>query len=294
MIHRAAFDWVTSVSPSLVVADSFAQLVAHVLAHVPLDQAGNLYDPRYVAWARRHADAADRQLLEHDAALLARCWRADRSLDLLHGFCQLHRSLAAFERSCSRALTQLQPEQVDDPQLLAALKGAPAAELLYATLALLADRFASTLARLEPQLARACDQMQPFTRRLAEVVPGLAGARVELVWALGMHGRALRGRILVGAPSTWSRCSPARQAVLAAHEHLVGSAGADRTADYYECEWAALTGLAAYMHKADSELRAAHAGWLAELDLSDLTAVLLARGRVTPAQIQALSPRGLG
>jgi hypothetical protein len=97
-----------------------------------------------------------------------------------------------------------------------------------------------------------------------------------LVWALGVHGRAFPDRILIGAPSAWSGCSAARQAVLATHEHCVRSSRAD---GYLGSEWDALVRLArAMQHANEPELRDAHALWLAELDLDALVRGVVARG----------------
>src|SRR5262245_24840925 len=90
--------------PDIAVADGFAQLVAHVLAHVELDRAGNLYDARYLAWAHEHLGADARAVVEHDAALIGAHWRADRRLDVLHGLFGLHRDLSAFRRTAAAPL----------------------------------------------------------------------------------------------------------------------------------------------------------------------------------------------
>lgn len=272
--------------PRPAIADSFAQLVVHVLAHVPLRQAGNLHDPRYVAWARPRMSEADRAMLEHDAALLARCWSADAKLDLIHGFCALHRGLGEFAATRDRSLAQLDAGSVRAPALLAELAQLPAAELLHANLALLTDGFVPLLKELRAPLRAAQAAMGSAMRRVSAAIPDLAGARVELVWALGHHGRAFDDRILVGAPSSWSGCSPMRQAVLAAHEHLVTMAEAR---GYVEQEWFALTTLARRIASHDDdELRRTHQRWLAELELSELLTALVDRGQLDEATTDRL------
>jgi hypothetical protein len=138
--------------PRVAIADGFAQLVAHVFAHVRLDaQPGNLYDPRYVAWARERIPADARGLLEHDASVIGERWRSDRRLDVLHGVFELHGDLDEFRRTAARPLAELDAHDVRSPRRLALLHDqaiAPVAELLHTTLALLVDDFALVLAGL--------------------------------------------------------------------------------------------------------------------------------------------------
>jgi hypothetical protein len=263
----------------------FTQLVYHVLAHAPLRGPGNVYDRRYVAWAAERFDPADQQLLVHDAALLARSWNGDARYDALHRFCELHAGLAEFRACSARSLSELHASEVADPELLEVLRELPGAELLHATLALLAPGFTRVLTQLEPTLEQASVSVRAWIDRLDECCLGLAGARVELVWALGVHGRALADRILVGAPADWNGSAPARQAVLAAHEFTVARVS---TNDYVADEWAALTELAYQLREADPQLRDAHRAWLASLNLSPLLTAALARGYLTASDADAL------
>jgi hypothetical protein len=289
-------DAAARMSSRLAIADRFAQLVAHVLAHVPLaEQPGNLHDARYVAWARERMPANACALLEHDAALIGERWRSDRRLDVLHGVFELQGDLDEFRRTAARTLAELEMHEVRSPTLLALLRDpaiAPIAELLHTTLALLVDDYALTLAGLAPQLESARESVEPILDRLAAIVPGFEHARVELVWALGVHGRAFPDRILVGAPAAWSGCSAARQAVLAAHEHCVRASVAD---DYLGSEWDALVGLARIVGGSnDPELRDAHARWLAELDLDELLRGVVARGWLSHDSARSLLDDRLG
>jgi hypothetical protein len=277
------------------VADGFAQLVGHVFAHIALEQPGNLHDHRYVAWSREAMSTDASATLEHDASLIASRWRSDRRLDVLHGMFELHADLDEFRRTAARPLAELETHEVRSPRLLALLRRdaiAPVAELLHTTFALLVDEFAILLASVSPQLEHARARIDPFVRRLDAVLPGFEHARVELVWALGVHGRAFPERILVGAPATWCGASPARQAVLAAHEHAVRSS---RAVDYLGSEWDALVRLARELQRAaDPELRDAHAQWIAELDLAALLEGVVASGGLTHDRARALldDPRG--
>jgi hypothetical protein len=264
----------------------FAQLVFHVFAHVPLDGPGNTHDRRYVAWAAGRFEAADQRLLAHDAALLARLWNADSRYDALHRFCELHQGIAGLLACADRPLAELRADEVADPGLLALLRELPGAELIHATFALLAPGFLRVFAELEPTLERASVDVRVWLERLEPACPGLSRVGVELIWALGMHGRALAAhRILVGAPAEWNGCSPARQAVLAAHEHTV--AGVE-SGDYVEVEWTALTRLAAALRDAESPLRDAHRDWLASLHLSPLLVAAAARGYLGASEAEAL------
>lgn len=273
-------------------ADEFTQLVFHVLAHAQLRGPGDVHDRRYVAWASERFDVADQQLLEHDSSLLARMWNEDaRRYDALHRVCELHAGLEGLIACSDRSLAELSPHEVADPALLERLRELPGAELLHATLALLAPGFARAFADLRPTLEHAAASVRAWIERLGQHCEGLTHARVELVWALGLHGRALSNRILVGAPAQWNGCTPARQAVLAAHEHTVAQVDSD---DYVTVEWTALLELAQQLREADPPLRDAHREWLASLDLSPLLRAVVARGELAKAEAEALERDAAG
>lgn len=263
----------------VAVADGFTQLVFHALAHVPRPGPGDLHDPTHVDRAARHFSPATRELLTSDAALLAALWRASPGLDLLDALPELHTSLPAFRRTAARALAELTDRDVAAPSLLAALQrlGAPA-ELLHATLGLVADEFARVHADIiTPSLAAACGSIAASLAPLAERVPGLLSAQIELVWALGSRGRALPRRILIGAPDG----APLLSAVVAVHEYAVCTSGQD---DYLRAEWSALRRAARWLRA--THLRGAHARWLAGLDLSAILAG--ARDLLTARDLDAL------
>ncbi|MFV8755975.1 hypothetical protein ACNOYE_35940 [Nannocystaceae bacterium ST9] len=251
----------------VAIADDFTQLVTHFLAHVPLAGPGNLADPRYVEWAREQLDPSDRATLEHDAALLARLWAADPRLDVLHGLCELHGDLDEFRRTTTRSLAELHNEDVRLPDLLAALRELEGAELVHASLSAMVEGFAKLRVELEGALVLGRERVMPWLGRMRGPVPELGAASIELVWAMGEHGRALWQRILVGSPAAWNRIDPARVAMQAAHEVLVR---ASEIAEYVEVERWALAELGSRMRDADGELRAAHASWLASLDRSSV------------------------
>lgn len=248
-------------------ADGFTQLVAHLFAHVPLAGPGNLADPRYVEWASEQIEADDRTRLEHDAALLARLWADDPRLDVLHGLCELHGDLDGFRATATRSLAELRSDEVRDPELLEDLRSLDAAEFVHASLSAMVDGFAALLDEIAGALVIARARVLPWLERMVARVPELDAVPIELVWAMGEHGRALPNRILVGAPAKWNRIDPARVSVLAAHEALVRACESD---EYVVGERWAITQLRDRMRRADAELRAAHAAWLGSLDLSAL------------------------
>lgn len=252
----------------LRAAEGYTQLVVHLLAHVPLAGPGNLADPRYAALVGSQLPAEERALLEHDATLIAAAWAGDPRLDALHALVELHHDLAAFRRTAERALADLRDDEVAAPGLLASLRELAIGELVHAALALLDARFAvMRIDFVDAALELAGQAMQPWLARLRPHVPELDDVPLELVFAMGPHGRALAGRILIGAPVTWNGLHPRDAALQAAHEALVRSCGID---DYVALERWALRELGERLAAAEPELRQAHARWLAGLDCSGL------------------------
>jgi len=263
---------------------AFAELCLHVLAHVPLRDAGSSFAPDYLAWAIG-VGATDGQARD-DGARIAACLRPS-SRALLHRWPALHTSLAGFHATRTRAIAELADREVDDPDLLHALQAAddPALELAHAMLALAAPTWSRIhAARIAAPLEAACCAAQPLLTRACTRVPSLTAARLELSWVLGPRGRAYADRIVVGAPAPWHDGGAAQSVVLALHEHAVRDL-ADRDAgggDWADVEWWALRHVAARL-VGDGELAAAHARWLAQLDLTGLVAILCERGAIDAA-----------
>lgn len=263
-------------------ADGFTQLAFHLLAHVPRPGPGDLFDREHLARCEPLFSREARALVHDDAAALATLWRASPALDVLDLLPELHASLPALRRTAARPLAELHAGDVADPDVLRALQrlGAPA-ELVHAALGLLLPEFERVHAEvIAPTLAAAAP---PIAASLATLthVPGLAAARVELVWSLGLRGRAMPRRILIGCPPD----DPHTPAVIAAHEHAVCSSG---HADYLRAEWSALLRGARWLRAAADPLPDAHARWLAHLDLTALLAAALAAGLVAPRDAAAL------
>lgn len=269
---------------SLAVADAFTQLAVHVLAHVPRSGPADLHDAGHIAASARLFSPRASALLAEDAATLAALWRADPSLDALDGLPELHASLHSFRRTATRPLASVQADEVAAPPLLRALQRlGPAGELVHASLALLADEFAAVFnTEIEPIVRRGQDELRPWLTRLYAQIPGLADARIELVWALGPRGRAMPTRILIGCPGHLT--DAATPAIVAAHEYAVCTSG---QVDHVHAEWSALVRLARSFKKtAPDPLRDAHARWLAGLDLADLLTAARDAGLVEHLDMQ--------
>ena len=263
----------------LDVADDYSQLVFDALAQLTVAGPGSIFDRRYRPLA---------PLPDGDTALLTRLWLAEPDYDVLHGLYDLHGDLEQCLAAAGRPLTALDADAVADPALLRSLQHRadklPGIEILRADLALSAPGFALALQQHLPALRRACDEIRPWLERLRALVPALAERRVELVHALGMHGRASPRRILVGAPGGWCGCTAARQAVLAAHEASTLAV----QGDHCEVEWRALSELARTLRDVDPDLRGAHADWLASLELTALARIAVERGWISASRAEVL------
>lgn len=271
---------------SVALADGYTQLALHVLAHVPQGGPGELHDPRYVAWSTRTLGDDG---LARDGALIGARWRERPALSVLHALPELFGSIAQLRRAAARPLAALARDEVAAPALLGALQAADAVavELAFAALGLAARRFEACLrATIIPALTPARAAVAAAIEALTPAFPGLAEARIEVVWALGGRGRALPERILVGAPAAWLGLDPATPAVVAAHEQSVRVRGAE---PYAVAEWRALIDVADRIAGAPAALRDAHARWLAGLDLSSVARGAIAAGLATPADAAALA-----
>jgi hypothetical protein len=252
----------------IVLTTDFADLVFHAFAHVPVADHTSLFDRRYVAWAAERTPASCSPFVE-DAGVLAQRWASLADTSAIQVLPILHSSIDEFLSTATLELRGLDASHVASEGALRTLRAVDETlvELLRADLALAARSYASFFAaRIEPELTALIEPMRAITRPLAAHLPG----SIELSSALGVHGRALSDRIVVGAPLPWVEIEPASPIVLALHEHLVRSsvaAGADR---YAVTEWDALVRGAEIMRTAPAELATAHARWLEALALAPL------------------------
>ncbi|HWB81457.1 MAG TPA: hypothetical protein VG755_41130, partial [Nannocystaceae bacterium] len=120
-----------------------------------------------------------------------------------------------------------------------------------------------------PALDVAADDLAELCRDAGAIAEPLLELEVEVAWALGPRGRGYPEHIVVGAPAAWHHAEAETTLVVALHEHHVR----DRAVgDWAAREWSALRSLANAMIDAPDWLQAAHADWLAVLDLGELVA----------------------
>lgn len=263
----------------IVGVHPFTDLVLHVLAHVSVHGPEDLFEPRYVAWAKDAAPPDLHAKLRADADVLAHRWTSTDGL-VLQAWPDLHEDWSAFFATRTRALADVGPSEVARPDVLTRLQACSPAivEIVHAQLALLAPWFETLHADvIAPAIERVRPEVDEVLGDAAALVPSLARERIELAWPLGPRGRGLGARIVVGAPAPWNDVTPETTAVLALHEHAVRRAA---SSEWASAEWAALRELAFAMRQAPAPLRSAHAGWLASLELAGLVSVLRARGEI--------------
>jgi hypothetical protein len=268
----------------LVAADPFTELVAHFLAHVPAPGPGCLFDQAYVSWSDRVSSHRLASLVHETADLLGDCWRQDRDLDELHGFVDLHTDLGTFSNCATRALADLSPSEVSDQRILNRLtiRASPAlknaAELLYASLgAARADFEAVFETHIREERSREVTRLHARWAS-QDLAPAPKPLPIHVVHALGAHGRALEGRVLIGVAAPWNEVDDWVPLVVALHEQFVRDTPGD---DYFANEWSALVRLARAMVGQAGALRDAHVDWLASLDLSDILSYGTGSGQLT-------------
>jgi hypothetical protein len=271
----------------------YRELCFHVLAHVPMAGPGSLFDRRYLVWVDAAEPPDQRAMTIADGRIIAQALASDRARDTVQLLPELHDSFERFMATRRRALADLKPSDVTRPDVLAALQRAdsPAFELLHATLGLAADAHAARWEEaIGPALDVAAEDLAQLGRDAGAIAEPLAELEVELAWALGPRGRAYPEHIVVGAPAAWHHGAAETALVVALHEHHVR----DRAAgDWAAREWSGLRSLARAMNDAPEWLQAAHADWLAALDLAELAASNVAAQRMNDATARALAEQPL-
>jgi hypothetical protein len=176
-------------------APGFAQLIYHVLAHVQLTAAlaASAYDRRYVSYVERRLGPASERPLGEDLAVLGRIAPSHEALARLQLLAWLVRDIETAAGLGDRALSELAPGDVDDPELLAELD--PSAELLWCAALLELEAF-----RALPPVELESSALGARFERALMVAPALGECRIEIVRALCRRGRIRRRVIWVGLP----------------------------------------------------------------------------------------------
>jgi hypothetical protein len=198
----------------------WADLVFHVLAHVPLPFPSSLHDPLYVAFAERHLGPASGRSLGEDAVLLGKILST-------HELCA-HAQWVAFlfeDAAMARAVTARDLREMDDvhahgPALRALVGIEPVAESLRAA----AELEAPHHARLPSTSVNAVELDAALVRARA-AAPRLASLGVRCSRALARRGRAVPSWIYVGVPGGELGVTAAHVATQAAHEATVVEVG---------------------------------------------------------------------
>lgn len=281
----------TLIDVEVHATDPFAELALHVLAHIKAPGPFDLHDARYTEWTAARTPDLSRLKVQPDAALLSGAWSAEDAQLVLRCI-DLHHDLAGFVRTKDRAVAELLPEDVDDPELLGRLQNCSPLfiELLHAQLGQVVQPFAGLLAvHIAPAVAAACPAVAEHVTHAIELAPGLADARIELAWALGPRARVSARRILVGAPAPWNGLEASAVAVVAMYGEAVRRLD---TGDPIAAQWSALLELADVIGRDPAgTLRDAHAKWSAEIDIAPLCHVLAHAGQLSASDADTLTER---
>lgn len=256
-----------------LVLRPFADLVFHVLAHVPAPFAASVHDRAYVAWCEARLGPAGTRELGEGASVLARTLTSHDACVRVQRLAWLFGDLESASRAFDRPLSELPEAEVARPRLLPGLRGDPLSETLFCTVAL----EAAWHARLPPLDLDAGLESALGARRL--VAPELWRFGVGVVRSLVRRGRVFEDEIWVGAPGDAAPWAD-RELVAwqAAHEATVAELAAARL-PFEEHERAAVALLAERAARAREV--AAHARWLATLDAAPPRREALSQGART-------------
>lgn len=226
----------------------WADLVFHVLAHVPVDAPASAFDRAWIAFVAAHASPGGRTLAE-DARLIAAAAPSHDALARVQLLAWLWGSAGRAAACSDRTLEELTEDDVDEPAVLRALRESRAAELLRAA----AELEAEVVAGLPPP------HPLPLT---SPVAPWVSRFSVTGVRALRLRGRVYRDEILVGVPCASLGPTAEHVAWQTAHEATVATLHrAVPRAAFQELEHAALVAL--FEHAQRTGQGEAHARWLA-------------------------------
>jgi hypothetical protein len=229
----------------------FADLVFHVLAHVPGDAAPSVWDPAYVAWCEEHLGSASSRTLAEDASALATLLPDHDGLVRAQMLAWLFRDLERARTCFDRSLEELRDADVDDASIFRFVSKYQPAELLWCAIGLEDEH----RAKLPPISIFGIAEAMAAMR---DVAPSMDTFDIGVVRSLRLRGRVRGKEIWIGeAPldhTTWQ----------AAHEATVAEVS-DPKLSFVETERRAialLTERAAKAGRAD-----AHAKWLASVRL---------------------------
>lgn len=243
----------------------WADLVFHVLAHIPLPFPSSLHDPHYVAFAERRLGPAAGRALAQDAALLGKMLATHEICARAQWVAFLFEDAAAARAVAPRELRDLDDVHAHGAALRALGGIEPVAESLRAA----AELEAPHHARLPAPAVNAVELDVALDHARA-AAPRLASLGVRCSRALARRGRAVPPWIYVGVPSDELGVTAGHVATQAAHEATVVEVGeAARAAGVHlgerDVEHAALVVLAERAGR--SAFAEEHARWWASLGL---------------------------
>src|SRR5512145_905009 len=180
---------------------SWAELVLHVLAHLETTAhlASSLYDPGYVALARRHLGDPAARALGEDLEALSTHLVSHEGLIAIQPLLLLHPSLQAGLHGSRRSLAELDDDSGTNRAARdALLEQAPVeAELLRCAALLEAETFVRWPL---PDLTAVSRRIRDALPAFGWVAPRIRRLPIRTLRALGMRGRAWPDEIWVGIP----------------------------------------------------------------------------------------------
>jgi len=246
-------------------ASLWLECVFHVLAHVETrGLAASCHNRAWIEHAAMSLGLASRRPLGEDARVIAAAANTHDALASVQALAWVFESAEAARTVADRELTALEADAVASIHALAVARSAgPVAEVLRAAAELelpLLDRIAGVSAAQLAGIGAELDAVIP-------AAPALPRFEVAAARPLGLRGRTLGASIVVGVPGLG--CPDAEHAAWqAAHEATVAELATLGGDGFLRLERRAIGLLRSRARAAG--LDAAHARWLARLDLSAL------------------------